>query len=437
MLGFLTGKEPSETGCFLLAHYYATRNGGIVLTITEVIKPESNSWKYENEHGLAPTSSFINQSVLMADVNNSSLIFVHTHPNASHPPKFSPIDEETNRKLLPNLSEILQDRPLGSMVLSKLGMYGVILDKGKMEEVTGIRIVGTTCNEFPVTNDRREPGAISSTFDRQVRAIGAGAQGRLQETCVSIVGVGGTGSAVAVQLARMGVKKLRLVDRDIVDESNVTRMYGSTHKDLGKPKVETLKKHLSSFSKTKVETLCVDIAKKDVVSILADSDAIFGCTDNLTSRSILNDISVQYYIPLIDVGCRIDLGENHSINQAIAKVQVVTPDGACLWCTGALDGKAILQESLSGEEKKKLANEGYYEGLEKQPSIVTITTIAASIAVNKFLSLFNVFGDQYASRVQIEVKEEFMVCDSPDTGADCICRKRKGLGDSRSIIPSY
>lgn len=435
LLEFLSSKEPSETGCFLLAHDYNTRNS-IVLTITEVIKPQSDSWNYENEHGLEPTSYFINQSVLMADVNNSSLIFVHTHPNALHPPQFSPIDEETNRKLLPNLSEILRDRPMGSIVLSKLGMYGVILDKGKMEEVTDIRVVGTTYHEFPVTNDKRKPRAISSTFDRQVRAIGTGAQGRLQQACVSIVGVGGTGSAVAVQLARMGVKKLRLVDRDIVDESNVTRMYGSTHKDVGKPKVEMMKKHLSSFSKTKVETLCVDIAKKDVVSVLSDSDVIFGCTDNLTSRSILNDIAVQHYIPLIDVGCRIDLNENNSINQAIAKVQVVTPDSACLWCTGALDGKTILQESLSDEEKKKLANEGYYESLEKQPSIVSITTLAASIAVNKFLSLFDVFGDQYASRVQVEVREEFTVSDSPAIKADCICQMRRGLGDNRTIIPS-
>jgi hypothetical protein len=99
-----------------------------------------------------------------------------------------------------------------------------------------------------------------------------------------------------------------------------------------------------------------------------------------------------------------------------------------------LDGKAILQESFSDEEKKKLINEGYYESLEKQPSIVTLTSLAASIAVNKFLSLLNVFGDQYASRVQVEVRDEFMVSDSPAIKADCICRKRRGLGNTRRIL---
>lgn len=437
LIEFLSSKEPSETGCFLLAHHYTTRDAGIVLTVVDVIKPSSDSWNYENEHGLEPTSSFINQSVLKADASNSSLIFVHTHPDALHPARFSPIDEETNGKLLANLSEILRNRPLGSIVFSRRGMYGVILDEGKMAEITDVRIAGTTYYEFPVTNDGRKIQAISSTFDRQVRAIGMGAQSRLQETIVSVVGVGGTGSAVAVQLARMGVKKLRLIDRDVVDESNMARVYGSTFKGVGKPKVKVLKKHISSFSKTKVETLSADIAKKEVVSILADSDVIFGCTDNLMSRSILNDVAVQYYIPLIDVGCRVDLNQNRSINQSIAKVHVVTPDNACLWCTGALDGKAILQESFSDEEKRKLANEGYYEGVEKQPSIVSLTTLAASIAVNKFLSLINVFGDEYYSRTQVEVKEEFMVSDSPEIRADCICRKRRGLGDCRRIVFGY
>jgi hypothetical protein len=233
----------------------------------------------------------------------------------------------------------------------------------------------------------------------------------------------------------MGVKEMRLIDRDIVDLSNVSRLYGSTPRDVGKSKVSVLKRHITSFSKVKVESLQIDIAKVNVISTFADSDVIFGCTDNLTSRSILNDIAVQYYIPLIDVGCRIDLDENKSINQAIAKVQVVTPDSACLWCTGSLHGKAILQESMSNEEKNKLENEGYYQSIEKQPSVISLTTLAASIAVNKFLGLLNAFGDGYSTRIQVETSGEFMISDSPEAVAGCVCQKRRGLGDDRKIMP--
>jgi hypothetical protein len=434
LVEFLSGKAPKETGCFLLAHCFTTENGDDVFTVNRTLKPSQNSWNYEGEDGLEPSSSYINHSVLMAETNKAGLVFVHSHPNDLHPSKFSPIDEETNEKLLRNLGEILQNQPLGSIVFSRYGMYGVALNKEEIVKISEFRIVGKTYTKFTVSSDETEPQMFGSTFDRQVRAIGTSAQRKLQETTVSIVGVGGTGSAVAVQLARMGIKKIRFIDRDSIDESNVTRVYGSTFNDVGKPKVTVLKRHISRFSRTEIETLKIDITKNDIISRLADSDVIFGCTDNLTSRSILNDIAVQYYIPLIDVGCRIDLNEDHSINQALAKVEVVTPDGACLWCSGALDGNVILQESFSTEEKKRLADEGYYESVEKQPSIVSITTLAATIAVNKFLKLLNALGDEYSSRTQVEVNEEFMISDSPEIKAECICQKRRGLGESRNII---
>lgn len=434
LIDFLSSNAPNENGCFLLAHHYIPTKSSPVITITDVIKPNSVSWNYENEQGLEPTSSFINESAVAAEAGTSSLLFVHTHPNAFHPSRFSPIDEETNRRLLANLSEILPDRPLGSLVLSRHGMCGVVLRDRKTEPVTDVRISGAINYQVPTADSTSKTRTVNSTFNRQVKAIGESTQDRLQEITVSIVGVGGTGSAVAAQLARMGVKKLRLVDRDFVDETNVPRVYGSTLTDIGKPKVEVLKKHITGFSKTRVETLNVDITKEDVVSVLTDSDVIFGCTDNLTSRSVLNDISVQYYIPLIDVGCRITLNNRRLIDQAIVKVQVVTPDNACLWCTGALDGRVILQESFSAEEKRKLAREGYYEDIEKQPSIISVTTLAASIATNKFLSLLGVFGEEYVSRTQVEVKNEFMISDSPEIKDSCICQKRRGLGDSRKIV---
>ena len=241
-----------------------------------------------------------------------------------------------------------------------------------------------------------------------------------------MVGAGGTGSPVAVQLARMGVKNLRLIDMDSVDETNLSRIYGSGDADIGKPKVEVLKKHIRSFSKSRVDTVRGDVTNKGMLEHLVGSDVIFACTDNLASRSALNNISSRYYIPLIDVGCRIHLNNDNTISQAIGKVQVVTPDSACLWCSGTLDGRLILQESMPEEEKAKLANEGYYDGTEKQPSIISLTTMAASMAVTKLLSIVGVFGDQYNSRTQIELQNEYMVSDRPEIVTNCVCRKNLG-----------
>lgn len=423
---FLFSTAPSENGCFLLANSYNTKNNSVLL-VTDVIKPNKDSWNHSGEHALEPSSSFINQCVVSADAKNSSLIFVHTHPNSMHPSGFSWIDEKSNNRIFDNLSQILVDRPLGSLVFSRKGICGVVFNDGKLQPVSKIKISGNSLSEFPgVGFDKKLSYDVEEKFDRQIRALGKQTHKKLQEMTITIVGTGGTGSPVAVQLAKMGAKKLRLIDKDIIDKTNIPRVYGSREDDVDKPKVEVLKKYLKTFSKSKVDAINADVTDKETLTHLIDSDVIFACTDNLTSRSVLNDVSIRYFIPLIDVGCRIHLNGNDLMSQAIAKVQIVTPDSACLWCTGTLDGKTILQESLSDEEKNKLAKEGYYEGIEKQPSVISMTTMAASMAVNKLLSLLGVFGDSYNSRTQIELKDGFMIDDMPEIKSNCICQKNRG-----------
>jgi len=425
---FLFSNSPSENGCFLLANSYKTTNSSFML-ITDVIKPGKDSWNRRGEHSLEPSSSFINQCVVAADGKNSSLIFVHTHPNSLHPSGFSWIDKSSNDRIFANLSTILVDLPLGSLVFSRKGICGVIFNEKKLHDVSKIKIVGNLLSEFPgVGFDEKQFDDMNEKFDRQIKALGKHNQMKLQEMKITIVGTGGTGSPVAVQLAKMGVKKLQLIDMDTIDKTNIPRVYGSNESDVGKPKVDVLKKHIESFSDTQVDATQNDVADKKALAYLIESDVIFGCTDNLTSRSVLNDISTRYFIPLIDVGCRIHLNGEDSISQAIAKVQIITPDSACLWCTGTLDGKIIMQESLSDKEKSDLAKEGYYDGIEKQPSVISITTMAASMAVNKLLNLLGVFGDDYNSRTQMELKDGFMIDDKPEIKNNCICQKNRGKG---------
>lgn len=434
---FLFSAAPRENGCFLTTTCSRTKSGNSLL-VTGVLKPDKGSWNRMGEHALEPNSSYTNNCVVAADFKNEGLAFVHTHPNSRHPSHFSLIDEESNERIFANLSQILNDRPLGSLVFSRNGIYGVVYDESNVQPVSSYVISGEIMTEIPTVSTRRKITEINQTFDRQVRAIGKEGQIRLQKLKVVIVGVGGTGSSVAVQLARMGIGKLTLIDNDVLNDSNLSRVYGSEKGDKGKPKVKVLKRHIAKFTKIEVDTISADVTKSSpnnkAVSELIDSDVIFGCTDNLSSRAVLNDISLQYYIPLIDIGCRIYLDMNNEVNQAVCKVQVVTPDNACLWCTGTLDGRLILQETFSDEEKSKLAEEGYYEDVNKQPSIVSLTTMAASMGVNKLLALLGTYGEDYNSKTQIELKNAFMIDETPQIQLDCICQKRRGKGDSRRIL---
>jgi len=64
--------------------------------------------------------------------------------------------------------------------------------------------------------------------DRQLRVLGKRNQDELESLDIGIVGLGGTGSSVAEQLVRMGITKLRLVDHDLFEPSNWSRLYGSS-----------------------------------------------------------------------------------------------------------------------------------------------------------------------------------------------------------------
>lgn len=426
---FLFSNAPKENGCFLLGNPFTFNNDhGII--ITDIIKPKNNSWDTKGEHSLQPTSTYINECVLKAEQENSSLIFTHTHPNSIHPPGFSVIDESSNKKLFQNLSEILGDLPLASLVFSKKGVYGVISYDGKTTVLDKITVNGIIRQDFIPKNTYSE---IGNQYDRQVKAIGNFAHTALQSLSITIVGVGGTGSPLAVQLARMGIKKLRLIDDDKIDLSNLPRVYGSTPDTIGKSKVDVLKKHIQQFSTCDIINLKNNIVQDDVLEELLDSDVIFVCTDNHSSRALLNDIAIQYLIPLIDVGCRITLTDG-KINQAIAKIQLVTSETACLWCNGTLNGTNIMQETLSDDEKEKLKQEGYYQPIENQPSIISLTTLASSMAINKLLSHIGIFGNDFDTRTQLELKDNFLLNDTPKLKNNCVCNKRRQLASKRKIF---
>ena len=419
----LFSTAPRENGCFLLARYYKTQRLSALL-VAEIEAPETDSWVRQDTRVLEPKPSFINRGAVRADACGCSLIFVHTHPGARRA-TFSEVDKKSNARLLENLRQILPDRPLGSLVLGQQGAQGVVHDAdGRIDEVSRIRVVGGTLEELTCS----EPSASAhARFDRQVRALGHRTQARLQDMSIAIVGVGGTGSAVAVQLARMGAGHLKLIDRDTLDETNLSRVYGASSADVGRYKADVVATHISAFSSGIVDAVSADISDGEAWQLLVDSDVVFGCTDNLTSRSAINEVSSRYLIPFIDVGCRIVLDAPGRVHQAAAKVQTITPDGPCLWCTGVLDGKVILQESYSPKERAKLAREGYADDVEKQPSVVSLTTMAASMAVNQLLGLMGAFGVDHATRRQAEIKDGFMLSDSPDANDGCVCVVHRGI----------
>jgi len=343
---------------------------------------------------------------------------------------FSSIDVKGNRKLLPNLAELLSRKPTGSLVFSKQGFDGVVFKDGKWGAVQQLSIVGQHLVAQRNVNDTGSQ-TDEHLFDRQVGAFGTSSQQTLSRLEIAVVGAGGIGSALGVQLSKLGVGELVIIDYDKIDESNLPRLYGAKRSDVGKPKSSVLARYLSSvgFSR-KVRHIEGSVMETRILDILSETDVVMCCTDNQRSRSFLNDFAYQYCIPVIDAGCRVVIEGPQP--QSALRVQVLGPGRACLWCTGVLDGRTLVQETLSDAEIERLRSEGY-AAPKNQPGLITLTTTAASFAALRLLNLTTSYGPECPTRTLLELLSGALVIDEPTIRPGCVCSARAGLADTRQL----
>src|SRR2546421_12117404 len=108
-------------------------------------------------------------------------------------------------------------------------------------------------------------------FSRQtaVQEVGIAGLKILQSAKLTIVGTGGVGSASAYFLASQGIGHLKLIDQDVVEESNLHRLIGIDHKDLHLPKAEALSRKLSSRHPwTKTEAIPETLRRENSAELL-------------------------------------------------------------------------------------------------------------------------------------------------------------------------
>jgi molybdopterin/thiamine biosynthesis adenylyltransferase len=150
-------------------------------------------------------------------------------------------------------------------------------------------------------NGPRNPG--DPRYSRQIRFAPLGPEGqqRLGEATAVIVGCGALGTVQASLLARAGVGKLRLIDRDYVEENNLQRQLLFTEEDArdAMPKAEAARRHLlAANSGIEIEAHVSDLDPENAGELLR-ADVILDGTDNFETRFLINDFSVRERIPWI------------------------------------------------------------------------------------------------------------------------------------------
>ncbi|WP_299496790.1 HesA/MoeB/ThiF family protein [uncultured Shewanella sp.] len=171
-------------------------------------------------------------------------------------------------------------------------------------------------------------------YSRQVLLpeVGEAGQCQLQHSHVIIVGVGGLGHLAAQYLAAAGVGRLTLIDGDKVEVSNLPRQLLFSDSDLGQYKARCAQVKLQrAYVDCDIEAIeCyLDEEAVDLPSIrsgLANADLVLDCTDNFTTRHLVNRLCVQSQTPLISASAA------HFQGQLLQVDIVRSPSAGCYHC---------------------------------------------------------------------------------------------------------
>lgn len=138
-------------------------------------------------------------------------------------------------------------------------------------------------------------------YHRQIMIDGFGEEGqeKLKKAKVFIAGAGGLGTIVAFYLTAAGVGKIRIVDPDRVELSNLNRQVLYWEKDIGRRKVELAKERLGSLnSGVQIEGFQETVTEDNVYDLLNGCDLMIDGLDNFPARFLLNKVAIEKNIPL-------------------------------------------------------------------------------------------------------------------------------------------
>jgi len=202
-------------------------------------------------------------------------------------------------------------------------------------------------------------------YSRQVMLEEIGYQGqlKLKQAIVCVVGVGGLGNPIVTRLAAMGVGKIRIVDRDVIELSNLHRQTMFNEDDVGQVKVETAAKKLRKLNADVIiEELPVSINDYTALDVVDGCDVVIDALDSVNARYSLNKACIEKKIPFVTGAAVGVTGQSFTI---------LPNESACYHCLfPALDEDSMPTCSIEGVHPSILSIIG---GIEVSEAVKIIT----------------------------------------------------------------
>ena len=206
-------------------------------------------------------------------------------------------------------------------------------------------------------------------YSRQILFAGIGEEGqrRLLESSAVLIGCGALGTALAGLLVRAGVGRLRIIDRDFVEPSNLQRqtLFDESDARDALPKAVAAERHLRAVnSGPQIEGIVADLTPDNARDLLSSFQVVLDGTDNFETRLLINDAAIALNLPWVYGAAVASYGVSFVIRPGttacLACLLSATGEnvtiGANATCdtAGILNSAASLTASLQATEAIKL-----------------------------------------------------------------------------------
>lgn len=407
--------------------------------------PESEVVSSSDQHITWTTQSFVN-ALKRAEEKGLLVALVHSHPGGLA--EFSEQDARNEADLI----QLAHNRNGASALMLSLVVLPEQQWIGRLwetpTEVRSLDLIQVVGERLKLHYPDRGKGQSSAMLNRQALAFGEVLNQDLAQLRVGIVGVGGTGSALAMLAVRLGLRRFALFDQDVVEESNLNRLHFARMEDarLARPKVETVAQGMRDLGfGVEVRTYQKWINDRDCRDALRSCDVLFGCTDDHAGRLVLNRFAYYYATPVIDLGLAIEVskGESPELQALDGRVTVLQPGYTCLLCRGVINPSIardqILKQQNPDEYERRKA-EAYVQGEgNPSPAVVLFTTDVASMALQELVHRLQGFRGKDGAVAQ-RVRKFKLMDDRRQGGVSqphcpvCASSNHWGMGDTEPFL---
>ncbi|WP_146122888.1 ThiF family adenylyltransferase, partial [Burkholderia multivorans] len=314
---------------------------------------------------------FIEDAIDRAGSEDLALILLHSHPGGLF--AFSTLDDASDRSTMSGLFQALGELQ-GSAIMTP---DGAVLARLYSPDLVPRPVELVTCagEDIHYWWADRSPGKLPLAFTSDMTR-------ELSRLTACVIGVSGTGSIVAEQLARLGFGQVILIDYDKIEHKNLNRILNSTldAAHARESKVDFFARSIELHRGSGVAVpIDAKIGSRQAVLSAAESDVLFSCTDTHEARHYADQIASAYAIPLIDVGVSIPTradGMQRAIVDVHGRVDYVRPGGPTLQDRGVYSPETLRAEylrSTAPDDHREEVQAGYIKGVQEEaPAVISL-----------------------------------------------------------------